>query len=102
MAATEEINHQWAMELLMKDEWFSRMAVEDHRRIIGEAIKFGTHLAENTCEKLGVPSGAESICQMLASLGCVVRIDEKSGLPGPMSLYEEDLSAALFFMRILR
>ena len=93
---------QWAMDSLTKDDFFPQMTVPDQHRIVGDAIKFGAHLAEKTREKLGVPSGADSMIEMLGSLGCVVRFDEKSGLPGPMSLYEEDLSAALFFLRRIR
>lgn len=104
MAETEgrHLQFQWAMKLLMKDDFFARMPVEDRSRIIGEAIKFGAHLAGKAREELGAPSGADSISQMLASLGCIIRIDEKSGLPGSLSRYEDDMSAALFFVRRIR
>lgn len=102
MTEIEELKVQWAMNSLMKDEFFAKMAEKDCCRIIVEATKFGTHLAEKAREQLGAPVGADSIRDMLETLGCVVRIDEKSGLPGPMSMYEEDLSAALFFKRRIR
>jgi len=97
MAGTEELQFQWALDSLMKDAFFPRMTMEDRRRIIGEAIKFGAHLAEKTREKLGIPTGAESIRHMLVSLGCGVRVDEVSKLPGPMSEYEDDLLSARFY-----
>lgn len=98
---TEE-QEQWAITLLSKDKSFARMTESDRRRIMSEAEKFGSHLAEKARAELGVPQGSDSIRSMLETLGCVVRLDEKSGLPGPMSQYEEDLSAALFFTRRIR
>lgn len=102
MTAEKALQDQWAMNVLSKDKLFARMAERDHRLVISEAEKFGAHLAEKAREEFGVPGGPESIRGMLETLGCVVRIDEKSGLPGPMSQYEEDLSAALFFIRRIR
>ena len=103
MAESEELQLQWAIDSLAKDEFFSQMTVEDQQRIIREAIDFGAHIAEKTREKLGVPLGAESVRQMLVSLGCGVRVDDASDLPGPMSEYEEDLVAARFYtLRVRR
>ncbi len=97
MVETGEYRRQWAMESLMQDEFFPRMTEEDCRRIIQEAIEFGAHIAQKTCEKLGTSSDADSIREMLVSLGCGVRIDDVSDLPGPMSEYEEDLLVARFY-----
>jgi hypothetical protein len=102
MAKVEDIQHKWAMASLAKDELFARMPEPDRCRIILEAINFGSHLAKRAREQLVIPFGPEAISEMLEALGCVVRIDEKSGLPGPMSEYEEELGAALFFLRRIR
>ena len=102
MAEGEELQLQWAMASLSGEKLFQRMTEKDRCRIVSEAIKFGAHLAEKAREQLGVPTGPDSIRAMLETLGCVVRTDEKSGLPGPISQYEEDLSAALFFTRRIR
>lgn len=93
---------QWATELLQKDALFRKMTEEDRQRVIREAIAFGAHLAEKTREKLGIPAGAESVRQKLVSLGCAVRVDEESPLPGPMSEYADDLLAARFYTLRIR
>ena len=97
MTDRDELQLQWAMPLLEKDELFAQMTPEDRLRIIRESIDFGTHIAEKTREKLGIPTGAESVREMLVSLGCGVRVDDEKELPGPMSEYEEDLLAARFY-----
>lgn len=97
MVETGASHRRWAMESLMQDEFFPRMKEEDCRRIIQEAIDFGAHIAQKTREKLGSSSDADSIREMLVSLGCSVRIDEVSELPGTMSEYEEDLLVARFY-----
>ena len=94
--------NQWAMNSLKKDEFFAQISQQDRTRIIDESIDFGTHLAEKIREKISVPAGVESIRKMLVTLGCGVRVDDESGLPGPMSEYEEDLLAARFFTLRIR
>ncbi len=88
---------QWAVALLAKDEFFIQLSEQDCNRIINESIVFGAHLAEKIREKMGLPSGPESIRQKLMTLGCGVRVDDETGPPGPLSEYEEDLLAARFF-----
>ncbi|NMC32492.1 MAG: hypothetical protein GYA36_08555 [Veillonellaceae bacterium] len=102
MAVTEELQLQWARDILAGDEFFSRMTERDQVRIIQESIEFGIHIAEKTREKLGTPTGAEAIREMLVSLGCGVRVDETSDSSGPMSEYAEDLLAARFYTRRIR
>ena len=102
MKQNNDLQLQWAEKILAKDKFYSKMQPEEHQRIIREAIRFGAHLAEKTQEQFGVPSGPEAIQEILKILGCIIRINEKSGLGGALSCYEEELSAALFFVRRIR
>ena len=102
MVANLENETQWAMEILAKDEFFAQMTKTDQERIIAEAIEFGTHLAEKTRDRLGIPTGVDSISGMLSGLGSGVRIDDVTETAGPMSEYAEDLLMARFFTLRIR
>jgi hypothetical protein len=103
MAENEFSSDQWMLESLAIDEFFVQLSEQDKSRIIKEAVDFGAHLAEKIREKMGLPDGVESIRKSLMTLGCGVRIDDETGPPGPMSVYEDDLLAARFFtLRIRR
>ena len=102
MTANADNGTLWAMEILAKDEFFAQMTKPDQERIIAEAIEFGSHLAEKTRDRLGVPAGVESISGMLSGLGSGVRTDDVTDTAGPMSEYAEDLLMSRFFTLRIR